>query len=86
MRELGWYEAIRESGLFGPIEERHACFAQELDADTLVGRVLSISFVVSLPREQQAVLEHQLRTLAEARGGVVEFRYLTEAFVTFSVA
>jgi len=86
MREFGWYEAIQESGLFRPIEERQARFAQELDADTLVGRVLSISFVASLPGEQQAVLEQQLRALAEARGGVVEFRYLTEAFVTFSVA
>ncbi len=46
-RRGGWAGAIERSGLFGPIEERVSRFVDELDADALVERVRSISFVAS---------------------------------------
>jgi hypothetical protein len=61
-------------------------FEQELDADGVVGRILSISFVAAAPEPRQRQLADALRALVEARGGRVPFRYVTEVFVTFSAA
>jgi ubiquinone/menaquinone biosynthesis C-methylase UbiE len=58
---------------------------QELDADGVVDRVSSISFVVAAPAASRRELERDLSALVEARGGRVAFRYVTEVFVTFSV-
>ena len=60
-------------------------FEQELDADTVVARIASISFVASAPAAKRHELETALRALVERRGGVVTFRYVTEAYVTFNV-
>ena len=77
-------EALAESALFDRFEEREARFAEELDADTLVGRIASISFVAAAPEEERDRLQETLRELAAARGGRVDFRYLTEALVAFT--
>jgi SAM-dependent methyltransferase len=61
-------------------------FEQDLDADGVVGRILSISFVAAAAEPRRRELEDALRELVAARGGRVLFRYRTEAFVTFSVA
>ena len=57
-------------------------FEQELDADALVGRILSISFVAASPEASRAELERQLRSLAAQHGGSIRFRYRTEAYVS----
>jgi ubiquinone/menaquinone biosynthesis C-methylase UbiE len=56
-------------------------FEQELDADALAGRILSISFVAAAPEGDRRQLEQQLRALVGAQGGRVRFRYRTEAYV-----
>jgi ubiquinone/menaquinone biosynthesis C-methylase UbiE len=81
--DVGWREVI-ERGAFTPFEERVARFADELDADGLVERVATISFVASAPAAKRAELEASLRALAAERGGVVRFAYRTSAYVTFS--
>jgi SAM-dependent methyltransferase len=78
----GWHEALEQSGLFGPIEERQVRFTHELETHVFLGRILSVSFVASAPPDARASLERRLRELAAARGGRVEFRYLTLAYVT----
>ena len=78
-------EAFGNSALFQRFEEREARFAEELDADRLVERLSSTSFVASAPAPQRAELQRRLRELASARGGRVQFRYRTEAFVTYAV-
>jgi ubiquinone/menaquinone biosynthesis C-methylase UbiE len=83
--ERGWREAIDESGLFTPIEERQTRFADELDADALVDRMGTVSFVASASPSKRAELERGLRAFAAAAGDVVRFAYLTQAYVTFSV-
>ena len=77
-------EAFGDSVLFRGYEERKVRFAEELDAEKLVARISSTSFVASAPQERRAELQRRLRELAAARGGSVAFRYLTEAFVTFA--
>jgi len=60
-------------------------FVQELDADGVVDRILSISFVAAASEQRQRELADALRALVDARGGRVPFRYRTEVFATFSV-
>ena len=75
-------EFLRDSAVFGPIEERSFRFAQLLDAEGLVGRVMSISFVAAAPADAQAALESRLRDVADARGRSVDFPYVTSVYVS----
>jgi len=68
--------------LFGPVERRTFPYPQRLDADGLVERIASVSFVAAAPAERRADLERRLRAIAAAQGGTVEFDYLTEVFVS----
>ncbi|HYY02538.1 MAG TPA: class I SAM-dependent methyltransferase [Gaiellaceae bacterium] len=70
---------------FSEVEIHSVPFAQELDADGVVDRVASISFVAGAPEAKRRELQEVLRTLVGARGGRVAFRYVTESYVTFSV-
>ena len=75
-------KALEESGLFTKPTARRFRFAQRLDAEALVERISSISFVAAAPPGQRAQLERRLRELAAAGGGSVEFAYVTEVFVS----
>ena len=76
---------LADSTLFGPIEERTFCFAQQLDTETLVGRVLSISFIAAASADARAELERRIRDLAGAAGGKVVFPYVTSVYVSRAV-
>jgi ubiquinone/menaquinone biosynthesis C-methylase UbiE len=76
---------LGESPRFEPLEEREFRFAQELDADGLAGRVLSISFVAAAPAERRADLERRIRDTVAARGGTVTFPYVTSVYVSRAV-
>jgi SAM-dependent methyltransferase len=71
---------------FGAVESYSVDFEQELDADGVAGRILSISFVAAASAAEQDELERKLRALVAARRGRVAFRYRAEAFVVLSVA
>jgi ubiquinone/menaquinone biosynthesis C-methylase UbiE len=71
---------------FGEVARHSVRFEQKLDADAVVSRIASTSFVAAAPEGQRRDLEHALRALVSARGGRVLFRYVTQAFVTFGVA
>ena len=73
---------LAQSELFGPLEERRFSFVQELDADGLAGRIMSISFVAAAPAERRAELEQELRKLVAASGGSVAFPYVTDVYVS----
>jgi ubiquinone/menaquinone biosynthesis C-methylase UbiE len=76
---------LAESDLFGPLEERRFRFVQELDADGLVQRIASISFVAAAPADQRAEVERKLRELAASTGDRVEFPYVTDVCVSRAV-
>jgi len=76
---------LDESPLFGAMEERTFRFAQRLDVDALIGRIMSISFVAAASRERRAELERQLREVAAARGGTFDFPYVTSVYVSRAV-
>jgi SAM-dependent methyltransferase len=76
---------LTKSGLFGPVEERRFPFVHELDADGLVARVASISYVAAAPADERAELEAQLRQLVAAHGGRIPFPYVTDVYVSRAV-
>ena len=77
--------ALATSDLFGAVETRRFRFAQQLDADALVDRIASISFVAAAPAERRAELARRLREVAAASDGRVAFPFVTEVYVTRAV-
>jgi ubiquinone/menaquinone biosynthesis C-methylase UbiE len=71
---------------FGELASHTVPFEQELGADGVVQRLASRSCVAAAPAAKRRDLEQALRAVVSAEGGRVRFRYLTHAFVTFSVA
>ena len=67
-----------DSPLFGEVEEREFAHSQAMDADGLVARTESVSFVAQLPGEERAALLKRVRALAPA--GAFEFPYVTKVF------
>ncbi len=74
-----WKAAFSAGAPFELAAEHRVAHAQALDADGLVDRVLSISFIAALPEAGARTVEAQVRALAAE--GPVELRYVTELFV-----
>ena len=71
-----WRAAFERTKLFGPIEERVFPHQQFLDADGLVDRIASVSFIAALDEREQTKVLEAVRDLAGAAG--VTIRYDTE--------
>jgi SAM-dependent methyltransferase len=78
-RSGAWRAAFERTPLFGPLEERQFPNLQVLDAEALVARVTSISFVAALPAFERMGVVRKVRALAA--GGAVTLRYSTEVHV-----
>lgn len=80
-----WRRAFSASDLFGRLNQLRFPYAQRLDADGLVERFASVSFIASLsPEERDDVLE-RIRSLAEthpdlAGRKVFDLPYVTELY------
>jgi SAM-dependent methyltransferase len=70
------------SPLFGPVEQRSFPFVQQLDADGVADRIASVSYVAAAPAGQRAELDRKLREAVAAQGGVVDFPYVAEVYVS----
>ena len=68
--------------LVGEVENAVFPFQHELDADGVVDRMSSTSFVASAPDLLRRAFFANLRAAVAARGGRVAFRYTTEVYVT----
>jgi SAM-dependent methyltransferase len=78
----GWADAFIGTPLFGPLQEHHVPFEQEVDEQGLVDRVLSTSVVASLPDEERDRVEAQVRDLAAATPRPIRLAYNSDVFVT----
>lgn len=58
-----WRRAFAATRLFGPLEHRPFSHVHGVDADTVVARVLSISFVAGLEEKERARVEERVRAL-----------------------
>jgi ubiquinone/menaquinone biosynthesis C-methylase UbiE len=77
--------AVEADARFGVLERYETPFEDELDAQDLIDRVASISFVAAASHARRRELDNALRDVVAAAGGRVAFRYRTEAYVTFAV-
>ena len=71
-------QPLEESPLFGDVEEREFVHSQTMDADGLVARTASVSFVAQLPDAECDALLERIRALAPL--GAFEFPYVTKVF------
>jgi SAM-dependent methyltransferase len=67
-----------DSELFTPYVEREFPHVQLMDADGLVARAASVSFIAALPDDERAALLERVRALAP--DGTFEFPYVTKVF------
>ena len=77
-----WADSLRQSPLFTKPEEAHFPWVQELDADGLAARIGSVSFVAAASPEARAELDARLREVVARLGGVVDFPYVTDVYVS----
>lgn len=64
-RTSRWREAFDRSALFSPLELARFPYQHEVDADTMVGRMSSISWIAILPDAERADLLARIRALLD---------------------
>jgi hypothetical protein len=74
---------VEANPLFGAVEGFETSQRQELTADGVVQRFLSVSFVAAAAEEERAALEHGLRRLVADRATPIVLPYVTEAYVAY---
>jgi SAM-dependent methyltransferase len=81
-----WRRGLDEGDLFTPLERSEFRYEQEMTVERLFERILSVSFMASLPESEQADVARRLRRLAEtdpALAGRETFAlpYRTDVFI-----
>jgi SAM-dependent methyltransferase len=75
-----WREAMSATPLFGPAGQHQFRHVQVVDADRLVDRVLSISFIATLADDQRVAVADEVRTLARGEARIA-LPYTTDVFL-----
>jgi SAM-dependent methyltransferase len=79
--EVDWGARLGEiDSPFGPFERRDSSFRQQMDADLLVARVLSTSYLATLAPEARDDLAHRVRALVAPLGATFDLPYVTTAW------
>jgi SAM-dependent methyltransferase len=79
--DSGWRESIAADGRFAAAGESGVPYEQRFDADGLVDRVGSISFIAALGDEERGRVLERVRALALDAGRPLRLGYCTEAYV-----
>lgn len=79
--EVDWGARLAEvGGPFGPARRYDSTYRQPMDADTLVARVLSTSYLATMAPDVRDDLAKQVRALVEPLGDSFELPYVTTAW------
>jgi SAM-dependent methyltransferase len=79
--EVDWAVRFAEgTTLFSPMEVHHSSHAQVIDADTLVARVLSTSYIAAAARPEQDRIAARVRDLVEGFPDRFDLPYVTVAY------
>jgi SAM-dependent methyltransferase len=84
--ESGWRDLLESSGLFGPLEKREFAWEEHVDEELLARRVLSISFVASLPEEAQRDVADRVRAVSATLPRPLRLPQVTEVWISYSLA
>ena len=76
-----WRTPVVAGGLFEALAEREVPFEQPVDADGLVDRVGSTSFIAALPDAEREEVLGRIRALAADREPPLRLGYINEAYV-----
>ncbi len=79
-RDVEWRALFNRSRHFTPLEEWSTPHLQEVDVAGLVDRVLSVSFMASLPPTDRAGVERQIRDLARDLSVPITLQYITDVY------
>ena len=79
-RDRDWAGVVDACGRFSPVQHRRLEHEQLLDADTLVDRVLSTSYVATWPATRQAEIATEVRALVRDFPAVFPLPYVTDVF------
>jgi SAM-dependent methyltransferase len=77
-----WKTVLADSGLFERTRRLLFSHVQHVDEQGVVDRVLSVSFMASLPESERADVEREVRALAQ---GATELPYMTELYLGFAI-
>lgn len=80
-RTGAWREAFEQTALFSPFEERSFGHEQATTPDGVVDRVLSISFIATLPDPERRDVAARIRSVVGRESAPV-LRYRTDVYVT----
>jgi SAM-dependent methyltransferase len=80
--DSAWREQVESSELFGASETQEFRWAEEVDPELVVRRVLSISFVAALPRERQDEVAAQVREALPGLPRPLRYPLRTEVFIS----
>ncbi|MES1246310.1 MAG: class I SAM-dependent methyltransferase [Actinomycetota bacterium] len=79
-QQRDWKTVLAGSGLFDGTKRLLFSHSQRADEQLVVDRVLSVSFMASLPAEEQRRVEREVRELARDAN---ELHYMTELYLGF---
>jgi SAM-dependent methyltransferase len=77
-RDMAWRRAINSDARFGSIDEWRIENPVETNADGVVDRCLSVSFIASLPAERQEEVAAEVREIVAPLGERFEFPYISQ--------
>ena len=80
-RSEGWRAAFARTTLFASVEEYEARWEEELDAERLVERAASISFLAALPEESRRTALAEVERLARRLPDRFPFAYVAQLHV-----
>jgi SAM-dependent methyltransferase len=75
-----WRDAFASTAFFGELVDTHVPMTQVLDADGLVDRMLSVSFVAGLADQGRDDVARALRQVAGRHGPPLALRYVTDVY------
>lgn len=79
--ERDWVAEVESADSpFGPVGEHRTGHRHPIDADTLVARVLSTSYLASLPADERDALAADVRALVADRGDTFDLPYRTVVY------
>lgn len=77
-RDQDWSAVVAASDRFTPLQHRQLSYQQELDAETLVERALSTSYIAARPAAENVRLAEDIRALVAGFPPRFELPYLTD--------